>query len=174
MFTYTIIDENTFKVVGENYKSIFKGTEEDAQRIVNELTQNIIDGKKNTLVEELKNLVDEKLALFNSKYPKEEQKYFSTYEEEYRTYIKDKNAPTPYLDTLAEIRGITRDEMAQKIGEKSLMVTKILAFRHKLKDQLKEANTVQQLDEIESIINKLKEINSFEEFQSFLTQQNNQ
>jgi len=124
----------------------------------------LYDAKTNTFVEPpkptLEELKQEKLEIINSlyqdkmnklksQYPQDEIKTWDTQRNEWQEWIKDtENAKTPFVDKLAEARGISRETLLNKIGEKVLLIAKLTGKRQALEDKINSAKTEEELNSI--------------------------
>lgn len=87
-------------------------------------------------------------------YSKEEISTFEKQEKEAREYLKNKDADIPFIKSIAEIRNMSIDELANKIIEKNDIYSKrygeIIGQRQKLEKtikELKEQGNVKKLRE---------------------------
>lgn len=103
---------------GEYYVQTFTTSELPESNLQNNLEKEAVD-KANTA--RLK--ADEITAPYLSDFSNTEKLTFQQQELEVLAWQKDNSTPTPVLDSLAEVRGISRDEQIQKA------ITKVTLFR---------------------------------------------
>lgn len=103
---------------GEYYVQTFTTSELPESNLQNNLEKEAVD-KANTA--RLK--ADEITAPYLSEFSNTEKLTFQQQELEVLAWQKDNSTPTPVLDSLAEVRGISRDEQIQKA------ITKVTLFR---------------------------------------------
>ena len=68
---------------------------------------------------------------------------------EYAAWVSDKAASTPYVDALAQGRGIERDVLMGKIGAKVAGMATLQGMQHALEERVEKATTVEEVDAIE-------------------------
>lgn len=117
----------------------------------NEIANSLENVKKRKL-QEIKNAVDEALAPLSNDYPYKEVLSFSSQEKEARAFLENPDANTPLLTAMAEARGISKEELANKIVAKAdastIATGTIIGQSQKDKDRLAAAETVEQVNEI--------------------------
>lgn len=155
MYTYKIISNNTFEVIGDNYKSIFNGDKTVAIETINKLTQQVINEVKQQLIEKINNAYSAKIKEIASKYPNTERDTWNIQQSEWTSWVQDsQNSKTPFVDTLAKARGITREEMLEKIGENVKLFAYLLGLKQQFLDKTNNATTENELESIEEGIKK--------------------
>lgn len=89
-------------------------------------------------------------SLFNSMQPKVkgEKESWNIQQNEWFSYTQDTNNSTPFVDAMAVGRGITRDELMTKIGNKVTEFATIQGQLQGYQDQIKAATTEAELDAI--------------------------
>lgn len=87
-----------------------------------------------------------------STYPETELLTFDKQEKEAREYKKDNSSSTPFLKLLAEFRGITLDELIDKVIIKADLfqenVAKLTGLRQKYEDELDKCETKEDIEKI--------------------------
>ena len=73
---------------------------------------------------------------------------YHTQETEWREYVLDTTALTPYVDKLAERRGKSREELMQRIGGNVMFFADIQGQMHSLEDAIDSCTTIEQLESI--------------------------
>lgn len=68
---------------------------------------------------------------------------------EYAAWVSDKAASTPYVDALAQGRGIDRDALMVKIGVKVAGMATLQGMQHALEERVEQANTQEEVNAIE-------------------------
>ena len=68
---------------------------------------------------------------------------------EYAAWVSDKAASTPYVDALAQGRGIDRDALMVKIGVKVAGMATLQGMQHALEERVEQANTQEEVSAIE-------------------------
>ena len=68
---------------------------------------------------------------------------------EYAAWVSDKAASTPYVDALAQGRGIDRDALMVKIGVKVAGMATLQGMQHALEERVEQANTLEEVNAIE-------------------------
>lgn len=85
-------------------------------------------------------------------YPDTERMTWPTQQKEALAWADDSNVATPYLDGLADARGISHEEMRQKTLDQTLLFMQasqhLVGTRQKLRDLTFEAETKEDLDAI--------------------------
>lgn len=106
-----------------------------------------------------KRLVDENnwkygeaFAALTAGYPPEEVATFGKQEAESAAWAADPQAPTPWIDTAAAIRGVPREIYLQRTRAKALQFSQASSFltgrRQRIDDAIKVATTMQALEAI--------------------------
>jgi len=98
--------------------------------------------KLSDIIKENQLLVDE----INSKYTTYELESFADQRLEWRTWRINNSASTPIVDILAEARGISKDQLMEKIAEKITFIGNIQGAQNKLEDEVKACNTVEEIN----------------------------
>lgn len=73
---------------------------------------------------------------------------WETQRQEWMRYQDDNTVTTPYCNTLAAVRGITKEALMQKIGDKVVSFAYIQGQLHGLEDIISACTTEEQLDAI--------------------------
>ena len=68
---------------------------------------------------------------------------------EYAAWVSDKTSATPYVDALAQGRGIERDVLMDKIGAKVAGMAALQGMQHALEERAEKATTLEEVDNIE-------------------------
>lgn len=71
---------------------------------------------------------------------------YRTQELEWRAYLADNSASTPYCDQLAASRGITKSELMTKIGNKIISFATLQGQLHNYEDAVKACTTTAELE----------------------------
>lgn len=74
---------------------------------------------------------------------------WSTQNAEWTKWNIDNATPTPFVDSIATARGISRDALLDKIGNKVLRIATLLGTQQAFEDQIKACTTQAELDAIE-------------------------
>lgn len=75
-----------------------------------------------------------------------EPQTFQTQEAEWREYKKDINAVTPYVDILCLKRGLTKEDLMNKIEQKVLYFASVQGDLHHDQDLIKNCTTIEELN----------------------------
>ena len=91
-------------------------------------------------------------SALTSGYPEAERMTWATQQAEVMAWNADNNIPTPYLDGLAEARGISPEEMRQKTLEQTQLFLaasqSLVGKRQRLRDAAYAATTKEDLEAI--------------------------
>lgn len=102
---------------------------------------------------EINKAADKIMAALISTYPDREISTFDKQEAEARAYMADPTAPTPLLSALAKARGLSMDELVERVITKADAFAAasgyIIGQRQALEDQLDACKT---LEEVQSIV----------------------
>jgi len=98
----------------------------------------------------LTDIIDTRYNVIQSKYSNFEVFTWNIQVEEATKYLADSEAATPLLTTLAESRGITVEELATKVIEKSTAyrneISNLLVTQQTVTKKLKECSTIRDLN----------------------------
>lgn len=67
---------------------------------------------------------------------------------EWTMYIANNESTTPYVNALAEARGISREELMEKIGIKIIAIATLQGTQHSIEDKIKLTETFEELNKI--------------------------
>lgn len=102
---------------------------------------------------EINKAADKALNALTTTYPDREISTFDKQEAEARAYMADHTVPTPLLSALAKARGLSMDELVERVITKADAFAAasgyIIGQRQALKDQLDACKT---LEEVQSIV----------------------
>ena len=73
---------------------------------------------------------------------------FDSQKADYKAWITDSEAHTPTVDALAEVRGIGREYLLGKIGEKLTLQILMVGKQQKLEDDVKHCESIEELEAI--------------------------
>ena len=78
---------------------------------------------------------------------------WSLQSKEARAWAEDKNAETPILDKIADVRGISPIKLKEKVFEKqesyNAMLAAVIGQRQSLQNRIESAQTIEDLEVIE-------------------------
>lgn len=113
------------------------------------------DELKQQLIDKINNSYSTKVKEIASKYPDTERDTWSIQQSEWTEWIKNPSSTkTPFVDTLAQARGISREEMLKRIGENVKLFAYLLGLKQQFLDKAKKAKTEDELKNIEKEITK--------------------
>jgi len=108
---------------------------------------------KEKLIQNINKAYDGKVKEIASKYPDTERDTWPIQQSEWAEWVKDPdNSKTPFVNTLAQARGITREEMFNRIGENVTLFAKLLGLKQQFLDKAQRAQTEEELKNIEQEI----------------------
>lgn len=94
------------------------------------------------LLNEVNTIYQEKMKVLTSVYPLEERESFDKQVKEAEAFLSDNGARTPWLDACANVRGITKEELANRIIAKdaafAIMHGTLTGVRQKHEDNILE------------------------------------
>lgn len=85
----------------------------------------------------------------SNNYSSYEVETFATQQAEWKLWVADSNAPTPFIDAIAAARGIDRAVLLDKIGANALNIASILGLQQAKEDAIKACTTT---DEVEAVV----------------------
>ena len=132
---------------GHDYKEYFG----DADKVFDELIKlnyEVILENKNELIQKVHSKYQKIIDNIKKTASSYEVETWTAQNTEWTSYVADNSANTPFVDALATARGITRDELMTKIGNKVTAVASTLGAQQKLEDQIKACTTQDELDAI--------------------------
>lgn len=113
------------------------------------------EDKQNNLIKKVNEAYSNKIKEIASKYPNTERDTWPIQQSEWTAWVQDPtNAKTPFVDTVAQARGITREEMLNKIGENVKTFAYLLGLKQQYLDKVNKATTEDELKLIEEDIEK--------------------
>lgn len=121
----------------------------DGSYIIKAIPAPSLEETKARKLTEINAACDAALASLTASYPSSELLTFDKQEAEARALMADPEAATPFLTTLAAARGMTVEELAQKVIAKTDAFTAasgyVIGLRQKDEDRLKAAQTVEEV-----------------------------
>ena len=152
MFTYTILNENQYEVVGDNYKSIFNGTEADAIATVDKMNLDLLNSLKKPKLKQLNDYINYMKKKMEEPY---DEIAIASFADKRRDYFSSlSGGPTPTVDLLSldstgNVDTAKRDALLAAIGEKVKAVLQLEAFGDETRSAIKHATTIEELNAIE-------------------------
>jgi len=120
---------------------------------------NYIPLAKEILFNRVNSIFTGSMDKITNKYPEQEKLTWYQQEKEAQAYKADSNANVPLLTNIANRRGISIDELADKILAKSEAYTNIVGIaigdKQNIEDMISNVTTLEDLDAINIKINKL-------------------
>lgn len=111
-----------------------------------------VDELRPKKLDEINDKFSQQSAALIAGYPRDEQLTWPIQQAEALSWLQDSNSPTPYLDGLAQARGISVEEMRAKTLSAVQMwrsaSQQLIGKRQALRDQVMSAQTVEQLSQI--------------------------
>lgn len=107
-----------------------------------------LDKLKAEKIKSLRDAFDGRITAIKSDNAAYEPETWTTQNTEWTSYIQNPLNPTPYVDALASARGITREELMVKIGNKVVGIATLQGTQHGIEDQIKAATTEEELNNI--------------------------
>jgi len=143
-----------------NITGIYSAPREGAIKIPLKYTRysNIIDALKAYKEQLVKDTVQSLVDQIKGKYAQFEVESFLDQREEWRRWVADSNAPTPYVDALAAARGISKEELMKRIGKKVTALATLQGKQQALIDKIEAATTIEELEAIDEELRKLTQI----------------
>lgn len=115
--------------------------------------QTLLNAKKDGLLLLLANKADELKSSLLVGYPQTEIESFYRQEKEALAWRTDNTIKTPMLSKIAEVRGVPLGKLIEKVLEKSdqfaVVVGEIIGKRQAFEDRLVQANTLEELKQLE-------------------------
>ena len=143
------IEEVPLKIVNvTDVTEKFNAIDKDGNLIWVEPQKDIEQVRQEKLTEirqKFQNLIDS----IKSQYAPYEIESFADQRAEWRAWVADNTAKTPVVDVLAQARGIDREELLQRIGEKVTQIVQLQGTQNKLEDQVKSANKIEDIEAID-------------------------
>ena len=155
MLKFKKLKDGRIKVIGDGFNCIYNKTEEEIKKIIQQSNKIKLISLKQQLIEKINHAYSTKIKEIASKYPNTERDTWSIQQSEWVEWVKDpQNAKTPFVDTIAQARGITREEMLNKIGENVKLFAYLLGLKQQYLDKVNKATTEDELKLIEEDIEK--------------------
>lgn len=111
-----------------------------------------LDEAKAQKIAEIDSAFEKEAAGLIAGYPSSERLTWPVQQAEALAWKADQNTPTPYLDTLAEARGIEPADMRQRTLDQTEMFMSVsgpmLGKRQRLRDEVHEAKTMDEVNAI--------------------------
>lgn len=83
-----------------------------------------------------------------SQYAPYEIESFADQRAEWRAWMADNTAKTPIVDALAQARGIDREVLLQRIGEKVTQIVQLQGTQNRIEDSVKMLNDVEGIEAV--------------------------
>ena len=103
--------------------------------------------------EAIKEACDAALDKVYEQYPHHEAATWFKQEQEALAYTADNNANTPFLNSMAEARGVTKEEVVNRILTKAQAFSdyagKIIGHKQAVEDQIERCTTIDELNTID-------------------------
>lgn len=143
-----------------NITGIYSAPREGAIKLPLKYTRysNVIDALKAYKEQLVKDTVQSLVDQIKGKYAQFEVESFLDQREEWRRWVADKNAPTPYVDALAAARGISKEELMKRIEKKVTALATLQGKQQALIDKIEAATTIEELEAIDEELRKLTQI----------------
>jgi len=114
--------------------------------------EEIFEIVKKQRLNEINTAFESAMKAITAEYPETEKLSWDKQEQEARAYLADNTAQTPLIDSIAEIRGVDKDVLVEKIIEKAdaytVAVGNAIGKRQVLEDLINQATTIEELEEI--------------------------
>lgn len=137
------------------YAEIDAYAKANPDKVTNEIlesTEPTLDELKTEKLKEINDAYDNVVSSLVSDYPSSEILTFDKQEQEALAWSSDENADTPLIDALAKGRGIDKEELVSRILKKSdvfsVTIGYLTGLRQKYEDELKLAQTKEEIDSI--------------------------
>jgi len=149
MFTYTIINENQYEVVGDNYKSRFNGTEDDAIATVDEMNLDTLNSLKKPKLKQLNDYINYIKKKTEEPYDEISIASFTDKRKDYFSSLS--GGPTPTvdllsLDTTGEVDTVKRDALLVAIGVKVKGILQLEAYGDNTRTAIKNVTRKEEID----------------------------
>ena len=142
------IEEVPLKVINvTNVTEKFNAIDKDGNLIWVEPKKDIEQIRQEKLAEirqKFQSLIDS----IKSQYAPYEIESFADQRAEWRAWVADNTAKTPIVDALAQARGIDREELLQRIGEKVTQIVQLQGTQNRIEDSLKMLSSVEDIEAI--------------------------
>jgi len=149
MFTYTILNENQYEVVGDNYKSIFNGTEDDAIATVEKMNLDMLNSLKKPKLKQLNDYINYIKRKMEEPYDEISITSFVDKRGDYFSSLSGGSTPTVdllSLDATGEVDTAKRDDLLIAIGRKVKAVLQLEAFGDEIRTAIKTATSKEEID----------------------------
>lgn len=160
--TYTVPhpdDETIPAIIHAEFDSLYAEIDAYAKANPDKVTEEFLESIEPTLDElkteklkEINDAYDNVVSSLVSDYPSSEILTFDKQEQEALAWSSDENADTPLIDALAKGRGINKEELVSRILKKSdvfsVTIGYLTGLRQKYEDELKLAQTKEEIDSI--------------------------
>ena len=115
--------------------------------------QSLVETVKVKKLEEVINLADKELESITGAYPHSEQLSWGKQESEARLWLADNTADTPLLDSMAQSRGVTKQEAVNRVLAKAVAFAQlsgaVFGHRQKLTEQVESTTTIEEVEAVE-------------------------
>ncbi len=121
---------------------------EQKKQQIESLRQKTLEELKAIKLKEIKSYFSKLYSEEMNKFTSLEVSTFDSQKADYKSWIADSESHTPTVDTLAEVRGIGREYLLGKIGEKLTLQVLMVGKQQKLEDDVKRCESIKELNEI--------------------------
>ena len=149
MFTYTILNENQYEVVGDNYKSIFNGTEDDAIATVDKMNLDTLNRLKKPKLKQLNDYINYIKKKMEEPYDEISIASFTDKRRDYFSSLNGGSTPTVdllSLDATGEVDTVKRDALLVAIGGKVKGILQLETYGDNTRTAIKTATSKEELD----------------------------
>ena len=109
-----------------------------------------VTAKKKVMILETNRKLDAKLTVYFNQFSNVERNTWNSQLAEAQAYLKDHSVETPMLQIISTLRGLTLDEMVNKViiksNEYQTMVATLIAEKQILESKIQSANTNEELN----------------------------
>jgi hypothetical protein len=109
----------------------------------------VLPGIKKNTIQKIRKHFDNVILSVKADSAKYEPETWEVQRIEYTSWLNNPATATPYLDTLAIVRGITKDEMMAKVGRKIMSFATLQGTQQALEKAVNSATTLEELNVIE-------------------------
>ena len=142
------IDEVPLKVVNvTDVTEKFNAIDKDGNLIWIE-PQKDIEQVRQEKLSEIRQKFPTLIDSIKSKYAPYEIESFADQRAEWRAWVADNTAKTPIVDALAQARGIDREALLQRIGEKVTQIVQLQGTQNRIEDSVKMLNDVEDIEAV--------------------------
>jgi len=113
-----------------------------------------LDYQKSKAIKEINDRFQEQLDKAFEAYPKAEKDSFDTQRQEWVGWTGDNTKPTPFIDAIADGRGVDRLEQLEKVGRKTLSVAYAIGQKKRLEDSINSKRKIKTLKRLKRWMSK--------------------